>query len=267
MNGTNKKLKILMVSNYALASDLAWQLVKEGHNVRFYIGDKVSKETADGFVEKVDDWRTNIDWAELIIFDDCLGFGREAERLRRDGKFVVGGTTYSDRLEDDRQFGQDEMKSVGITVLPHWDFIDFDEAIKFVKERPGRYVLKPSGKISNEKELLFVGAEDDGMDMLQVLEHYKRNWAKKMKSFQLQRYAKGVEVAVGAFFNGKKFMTPINVNFEHKRLFPGESGPSTGRWEQACTGAGLTRFSVLPWRRWRLSWRRQAMSATLTLTA
>ena len=30
------------------------------------------------------------------------------------------------------------------------------------------------------------------------------------------------------FFNGEDFIYPINVNFEHKRLFPGEIGPFTG---------------------------------------
>jgi phosphoribosylamine--glycine ligase len=37
-----------------------------------------------------------------------------------------------------------------------------------------------------------------------------------------------VEVAVGAFFNGKDFIYPINVNFEHKKLFPGNLGPFVG---------------------------------------
>jgi phosphoribosylamine--glycine ligase len=46
--------------------------------------------------------------------------------------------------------------------------------------------------------------------------------------FQLQRRVTGVEIAVGAFFNGREFVTPINVNFEHKKLFPGNLGPSTG---------------------------------------
>jgi len=36
-----------------------------------------------------------------------------------------------------------------------------------------------------------------------------------------------VEVAVGDFFNGTEFIEPINVNFEHKKLFPGNLGPST----------------------------------------
>jgi len=63
---------------------------------------------------------------------------------------------------------------------------------------------------------------------LQVLEHYKKTWAKKIKFFQLQKFVSGVEVAVGAFFNGKDFIRPINVNFEHKRMFPGDIGPMAG---------------------------------------
>jgi len=66
------------------------------------------------------------------------------------------------------------------------------------------------------------------MDVIQVLEAYKKAWSKKIKHFQLQKRMTGVEVAVGAFFNGHSFMTPINVNFEHKKLFPGNIGPSTG---------------------------------------
>jgi len=61
-----------------------------------------------------------------------------------------------------------------------------------------------------------------------VLENYKKAWAKKIPVFQLQKRISGVEIAVGAFFDGKRFIYPINVNFEHKKLFPGELGPSTG---------------------------------------
>jgi phosphoribosylamine--glycine ligase len=52
--------------------------------------------------------------------------------------------------------------------------------------------------------------------------------ADRIKEFQLQRRIMGVEVVAGAFFNGKDFIHPICVNFEHKKLFPGDIGPSTG---------------------------------------
>jgi phosphoribosylamine--glycine ligase len=73
-----------------------------------------------------------------------------------------------------------------------------------------------------------VGEEDDGEDVIRMLEAYKKAFSDEIKVFQLQRRISGVEVAVGAFFNGKRFITPININFEHKKLFPGEVGPPTG---------------------------------------
>ena len=230
-NGKNEekiqKKKFLFVSIEGLIGDLAWAVKKEGNEVKYFIQQKDQKDVCDGFVEKCDEWEKFADWADCIIFDD-IGFGSIADKLRKQGKFVVGCSVYTDKLEDDRDFGQEEMKSVGINILPNWTFDNFDSAIKFVKEKPDRYVLKPSGKAQNEKELLFVGQEEDGKDIVQILEHYKKNWAKKIKIFQIQKFAAGVEVAVGAFFNGKDFIFPVNINFEHKKLFPGEIGPSTG---------------------------------------
>ncbi|HLE07007.1 MAG TPA: phosphoribosylglycinamide synthetase C domain-containing protein [archaeon] len=225
-NGKSGK-KFLFVSIEGLIGDLAWAVKKEGNEVKYFIQQKDQRDVCDGFVEKCDEWEKFSDWADVIVFDD-LGFGAAADKLRKQGKFVVGGSAYTDKLEDDRDFGQEEMKSVGINILPNWTFDNFDSAIKFVKENPGRYVLKPSGKAQNEKELLFVGQDEDGADILEVLEHYKRNWAKKIKIFQMQKFAAGVEIAVGAFFSGKDFIFPINVNFEHKKMFPGDIGPSTG---------------------------------------
>ena len=45
-----------------------------------------------------------------------------------------------------RDFGQEEMKAAGMTTLPRWEFTSFDAAAAFVRENPGRYVVKPSGR-------------------------------------------------------------------------------------------------------------------------
>jgi phosphoribosylamine--glycine ligase len=226
-DGIPKKIKFLFVSNEALIGDVAWQVKKEGHDAKYYIRDKLEQDVCDGFVDKCEDWQKEVDWADVIVFDD-ISFGVQADKLRKQGKFVVGGSAYTDKLEDDREFGQDEMKNAGMTIIPNYNFTNFDAAIKFLTENPDRYVLKPSGKAQNEKELLFVGNEVDGRDVLEILERYKKNWGNKIKVFQLQKHVTGVEVAIGGFFNGHDFVMPININFEHKKLFPGNIGPSTG---------------------------------------
>jgi len=222
------KKKFLFVTLDALIADTAWQILKEGHEVKFYAENDEDKEVGDGFIPKVDDWKKEVDWADIIVFDDVLGQGKKAEALRKAGKLVIGGTAYTDRLEDDRAFGQEELKKIGVPIIAHENFTSFDGAIAYVQANPGRYVVKSSGEAQNMKTLLYVGEEETGKDVLYILDAYKKAWSKEIRSFQLQKRILGVEVAVGAFFNGKEFVYPINVNFEHKKLFPGDLGPHTG---------------------------------------
>ncbi len=218
----------LFISLDNLIGDIAWKVKQEGHNVKYFVETKNEREVTSGFVEMVDNWKGYVNWADVIVFDDVLGEGKKAKMLREKGKLVIGGTPYTDQLEDERAFGQNELKKMGINVIPHWEFTSFEVALQFVREHPGKYVMKPSGEAQNLKGLLYIGEDDDGKDMIQVLGDYNKAWAKKIPSFQLQKRITGVEIAVGAFFNGKEFITPINVNFEHKKLFPGNLGPSTG---------------------------------------
>ena len=222
------KRKFLFASLSGLIGDIAWQVSKEGHDVRYYIEAEKERDIADGLVPKSKDWEKDANWADIVVFDDTLGQGTRAQTLRAAGKPVIGGTAYTDNLEDDRNFGQEELKKAGVTIIPYQQFDSFDPAIEFVKKNPDRYVIKPSGEAQNVKRRLFVGEEEDGIDVIGMLEAYKRAFSEEIKVFQLQRRVNGVEVAVGGFFNGKKFITPININFEHKKLFPGEVGPPTG---------------------------------------
>ena len=116
-----------------------------------------------------------------------------------------------------------------MNILPSWPFTNYDDAISFIKNNPDKYVFKPSGNTpSGGKGLLFIGQEEDGKDLVELLEQNKNVWQKKAPLFQLQKFVAGVEIAVGAFFNGKDFIYPINVNFEHKRIFSGDIGPLSG---------------------------------------
>jgi phosphoribosylamine---glycine ligase len=220
--------KFLFVSLESLSGDLAWQVKKEGCEVKSYVESKSDRDVYEGFIERVDSWENLTEWADVIVFDD-VEFGEAAEKLRKKGKLVVGGSIYTDKLEIDREFGQSELKKHGISILPNWNFSDYEEAQKFLEKNPDRYVFKPSGNTpSGGKGLLFIGQEDDGKDLLELIDQNKKVWKKKAPNFQLQKFVSGVEMAIGAYFNGKNFIRPINVNFEHKRVFPGNIGPFTG---------------------------------------
>src|SRR5437868_3026412 len=108
----NAPSKFLFVSRLGLIHDLGWQVLKEGNAVKYCILSKNDRDCADGFLEKVLNWEEYKDWADVIVFDDT-DFGDVCEKLRKEGRLVIGGTKYADRLEDDRDFGQSELKAAG----------------------------------------------------------------------------------------------------------------------------------------------------------
>jgi len=224
---------LFVSADAALITDLAWQVSREGHDVRYYIEAESDREIGDGFVPKTDDWRADVGWADVIVFDDIwvgsdVGTGQLAADLRADGKAVVGGTPATDRLEEDRGYAMEVLEEHGVNTVDHEVFHSFDAGIEFVRRNPAAYVIKPLGEVQNVKRLLYVGSEDDGSDVVDVLAAYEKAWGHRMKGFQLQRKVDGVEVAICGFFDGEAFIDQVNFNFEHKKLFPGNIGPSTG---------------------------------------
>jgi phosphoribosylamine--glycine ligase len=224
---------LFVSADAALITDIAWQVHQEGHDVQYYVEAESDREIGDGFVPKTDDWEAEVEWADVIIFDDIwigdeIGTGELAQELREQGKAVVGGTPNTDRLEEDRGYAMEILEDHGVNTIEHQVFRDFDDGIEFVQQNPAPYVIKPLGEVQNVKRLLYVGNENDGSDVIDVLQAYKKAWGHRMKGFQLQRKVEGVEVAICGFFNGEAFIDQVNFNFEHKKLFPGNIGPSTG---------------------------------------
>ena len=240
--------RFLFVSaDAALITDLAWQVHREGHAVKYSIAAESDAAIGDGFVPKTEDWRAEVDWADVIVFDDIwvgneVGTGALAEDLREDGKAVVGGTPATDRLEEDRGYAMEVLEANGVTTVEHHVFHDFDEGIQHVQEHPNSYVIKPLGEVQNVKRLLYVGDEADGSDVIDVLRAYREAWGHRMRGFQLQRKVEGVEVAICGFFDGEQFVDQVNFNFEHKKLFPGNIGPSTGEMGTSMFWAGHNRL-------------------------
>lgn len=238
---------LFVSADAALVADLAWQVHREGHDVRYYIEAERDREIGDGFVPKTDDWKADLDWADVVVFDDIwvgddVGTGALACDLRERGHAVVGGTPNTDRLEEDRGYAMAVLEEHGVNTVEHRVFEEFGAGIRYVQENPAPYVIKPLGEVQNVKRLLYVGSEDDGSDVVDVLRAYEKAWGHRMRGFQLQRKVQGVEVAITGFFDGQRFVDRVNFNFEHKRLFPGNIGPSTGEMGTSMFWGGHNRL-------------------------
>lgn len=221
-------MNILFVSSASMiAPDLAYRLKQEGHQVKLFFPNPELRLNFEGLVEKTGDWRQELPWVGktgLIVFDD-VGSGKVQDELRAEGYSVFGGCELGDKLEADRSHAQTVMAEHGIKTVEIKNFKDIPSAIKYVKENNGSWVIKQNGHSS--KSLNYVSMFDDGRDIINVLENYARIPKYQLRSITLQRRIQGVEIGVGRYFNGHDWVGPIEINIEHKKLFPGDLGPPT----------------------------------------
>lgn len=221
-------MRILIISKDGDSLDLALRLQKEGSEVKYSIQDKDYRRIGDGFnLMKAHDYKKELSWVGkdgLIIFDQS-GWGKEQDELRKRGYSVVGGSEGGDRLELDRQHAQDVFRKHGIKTVRSRHFRSPDEAIKFVQKNKGRWVLKQNGHV--DKCFSYAGKMPDGSDVIDLLQNYKIHNHRECRSIDLQKRVDGIELGVARYFNGVEWVGPIEMNIEHKKLFPGGLGPKT----------------------------------------
>lgn len=222
-------MKILFISEDLVAGDLARLLLKEGHNVKLFIKDPGRKEDFENIVRKTGSWKDTLDWvgkSGLIVFDSG-SHGQTQDNLRKKGYSVVGGSNLGNKLENDRKYGSQIFQDYGIKTVPLTNFDGLQKAIDFVKKNKGKWVVKQNGVGTGLKSLNYVGILDDGQDVIDVLENYKERKGYRDIIITLQKKIDGIEIAVGRYFNGKDWVGPLEINIEHKKLFPGDLGPTT----------------------------------------
>jgi phosphoribosylamine--glycine ligase len=217
-------------------------LRRAGHQVRTYIEDPRWRGILRGFIELTEDWHNELDWLRQdddgIILFERADDGVLQDQLRRDGFHVIGGSAFGDRMENDRSFGQVCMRQAGMTTAPTHAFDDFDAALSFIARRPQRYVLKLNGA-EHASSANVVGEMEKGEDIAALLRRHKTICTGRGKpDFILMDHVSGVEVGIGAYFNGENFLEPIVMDWEHKRLFPGDLGELTGEMGTLVTYRG-----------------------------
>jgi len=235
-------MRFLGVGDDNSLGDLYRQLQAAGHDVRVHVGDAACHRTLGGLITRVDDWREHLDWLREVGEDGIILFetahdGPLQDVLRRDGFNVIGGSAFGDRLENDRAFGQQWMRAAGMQTAASHEFTSFAAAADFVLRRRRRYVFKLSGG-NFPSSRNYVGIMDDGSDVLGLLRDYEVNWPGETPTFILMDHVTGVEVGIGAYFNGEDFMDPVCLDWEHKRFFEGDLGELTGEMGTLVTYRG-----------------------------
>ena len=225
-------MRFLGVGDYCDLGALYLRLIEEGHDVKISIANPLCRGTLAGLVEQTPDWRGELDWIRAAGRDGIILFENVAQQrgalqddLRRSGFNVIGGSGCGDRLENDRAFGQQMMAAAGLPIARVWEFTQRMAALDFLEQHPARYALKfngPDAAVDN-----YVGRLPDGRDVRAFLRQLERPESLGA-SLVLMEFIDGIEMGVGAYFDGDKFLIPACLDWEHKRFFPGDLGELTG---------------------------------------
>jgi phosphoribosylamine---glycine ligase len=227
-------MRFLGVGDYCDLGSLYLRLVNEGHEVKISISEPLCQGTLAGMVQRVDNWEAELAWIRqagkegIILFENVADDrGARQDSLRADGLQVIGGSKFGDRLENDRAYAQRVLQSLGMPIAPVIEFDTLASASAFIKSHPKRYVLKFNGDEFGAADN-YVGRFPDGRDVLAMIAAKFRQMDRDQISFVLMEYVSGIEMGVGAYFDGEKFLMPACLDWEHKRFFPGDMGELTG---------------------------------------
>ena len=228
-------MRFLGIGHSTDLGDMYLRLQAEGHEVRVYSRDLAEHGVFRGMIEYVADWQRELDWIRAAGDDGVILFetaedGATQDALRRDGLQVIGGSELGDRLENDRAFGQQALASAGLQTVRTHAFDDFDRAVELVRAHPRRYVFKLDGSETSSWRN-YVGTAADGGDLIALLLGQRARLAAggvETHRFVLMEHITGVETGLGAYFDGRQFLEPACLDWEHKRFFPGDLGELTG---------------------------------------
>lgn len=237
-------MRVLGIGDYCDLAALYLRFADEGHDVKVFVDAPLCRNILTGMIAKTDDWRAELPWVKaagdegLILFEN-VSCGALQDELRRDGFNVIGGSAFGDRLEIDRAYAQNLLAELGLATAATRRFSDRQDGMRFLRERPGRYVLKFNSPVLAHRN--YVGLLDDGRDISALLQHLPASPAEDA-GFVLMDFIEGVEMGVGAYFDGEKFLRPACLDWEHKRFFPGDLGELTGEMGTVATFKRSTIF-------------------------
>ena len=237
-------MRFLGIGEYCDLGAMYIRLIEAGHQVKVYVENSDYHDVYAGMLNFTQDWRGELEWISdaghdgIILFESAIK-GKIQDALRQEGYQVIGGSAFGDMLESSREYGQQIMREMGMSIAKTFKFTDYDTAIGFIRTTKKRYVYKSNGADS-ERTRNYVGKAEDGADLIAILSHYKSRQAGKtaIADFVLMEYISGIEVGVGAYFNGEHFLQPACLDWEHKHFFTGDLGELTGEMGTIVTYLG-----------------------------
>jgi len=223
-------MRVLLIDSDRCGLDFAYRCVEAGHEVRWYNRDKEGNTFRDGEgfpgIVMVKDWRPSMKWAKdgLIWVSSNANFLKELDDWKKHGYPVFAPSFESASLEIQRSKGMKLLESMGLLIPTYHTFASLKEAENFARKSDQAYVFKTMGD-NEDKSLSYVAKTP--ADLVGRIQRWIKLGLNIKGPCMLQEKIDGYEMGVSCWFGPEgPLPSKWNVNFEHKKLMPGNYGPN-----------------------------------------
>ena len=223
-------MHVLLIDTDRCGLDLAWRCVEAGHDVRWYNVSKEGERFKDGQgfpgIEHITDWKSSMKWAKdgLIWLSSNAMFIKEMDEWKKHGYPIFAPSQASADLEIKRAKGMRLLEKMGLLIPTYHTFNSLKEAEVFARKSDQAYVFKTMGD-NEDKSLSYVAKTP--ADLVGRIQRWIKLGLNPKGQVMLQEKIDGFEMGVSCWFgpNGP-LPDKWNINFEHKKLMPGNYGPN-----------------------------------------
>jgi phosphoribosylamine--glycine ligase len=178
-----------------------------------------------------DDLDRMADAADMLAIDMVV-IGPEAplaaglaDRLRAEGRAVVGPSAAAAQLEASKAFAKEVMAAAGVPTATSAAFTDLSRALSYVDAHAEPLVVKASGLAAGKGAIVCASRREAAAAVRAMLGEGRFGDAGRV--VVIEAFLQGEELSVLALTNGAD-VELLPAAQDHKRLLEGDLGPNTG---------------------------------------
>jgi phosphoribosylamine--glycine ligase len=226
-------VRILVVGGGGREHALCWALRRENPEADLHCapGNPGTAALAQNLPIPADDIDRIADAADMLGIDLTI-VGPElplalglADRLRAEGRAVLGPGAAAAQIEASKAFAKDVMAAAGVPTAASRTFTDLAVALAWVDRQPEPLVVKASG-LAAGKGAVVCATRAEARDVVQAMLG-DRKFGEAGRIVVIEAFLEGEEISLLALTDGTdvEFLPAAQ---DHKRLLEGDQGPNTG---------------------------------------
>ena len=212
-------MRLLVIGGGGREHAICWSLRRENPEAQLYCapGNPGTEGIAQNLTIAADDLDRLADAADMHGIDLTI-IGPEiplarglADRLRAEGRLVLGPSAAAAQLEASKAFAKEVMQAAGVPTAASRTFTDIPAALEYIERHQEPLVVKASGLAGGKGAVVCA----------------TRSEARSAVRAMIEAFLEGEELSVLALTNGRE-VELLPVAQDHKRLLEGDIGPNTG---------------------------------------